>query len=400
MKRCLCVDAVVAILVLPAALQAANLFSDNFDADPTAAWKINNNGIGTNAADFFFDYSTAGIPSAPHSTGGTTRGLKLGANLTSMPLSSIPGISVSPIGKSFTGDYTLQFDWWHNYIGPLNSNFQVGSTMYSNFGIMTSGTKANDTTTTDGVVFGATGDGGIGDDIRIASPERPGGYLIPDNTGHSSYLASSRDESALLYRNLFPAGATAPGSQVGIPTQTGATAAGNPGFRWHDVKINKLGTLVSWLINDTLVATLETANLSVATAGDNILFGMSDINSTTSSEMFYPQVAFTLIDNVVVNTAPSINPDFNGNGIVDAADYTIWRDNFGLSGAAATQAKGNCSGDTVVDQSDYPSLEDRVRHHARQRRHHTGRRSRTLHTLASPLRGRFSCPPICADERR
>src|SRR5688500_18757100 len=55
-------------------------FSDDFDADHAADWVVNE-GPTDNHADFFFDYSTVGIPPAPHSVGGTTRGLKLQTNL-------------------------------------------------------------------------------------------------------------------------------------------------------------------------------------------------------------------------------------------------------------------------------------------------------------------------------
>ncbi|MEM8494855.1 MAG: dockerin type I domain-containing protein, partial [Planctomycetota bacterium] len=41
--------------------------------------------------------------------------------------------------------------------------------------------------------------------------------------------------------------------------------------------------------------------------------------------------------------------DYNGNGEVDAADYTVWADNFGSTSALA--ADGN--GDGVVDAADY-----------------------------------------------
>src|SRR5947207_657997 len=64
------------------AARAQVVFSDNFDADHTANWNTNistNNSTGS-AANYFFDYGTVGIPSAPNSTGGTTRGLKLEAN--------------------------------------------------------------------------------------------------------------------------------------------------------------------------------------------------------------------------------------------------------------------------------------------------------------------------------
>jgi hypothetical protein len=43
--------------------------------------------------------------------------------------------------------------------------------------------------------------------------------------------------------------------------------------------------------------------------------------------------------------------DYNGNGVVDAADYTLWRDTPGGSVSAATGADGN--GDGMVDALDY-----------------------------------------------
>src|SRR5688572_8425455 len=82
-----------------------SIYSQNFDANDSNNWHVNDNGIGDNAANFFFDYSTVGIPPAPRSAG-TTRGLKLGANLNdgSGGNELDPAISVSPMGRSFTGD--------------------------------------------------------------------------------------------------------------------------------------------------------------------------------------------------------------------------------------------------------------------------------------------------------
>jgi Domain of unknown function (DUF1929) len=48
--------------------------------------------------------------------------------------------------------------------------------------------------------------------------------------------------------------------------------------------------------------------------------------------------------------APSLTGDYNGNGIVDAADYTVWRDMLGQSGAGLA-ADGDL--DLDVDASDY-----------------------------------------------
>src|ERR1039458_4344194 len=77
------------------------VYFQDFDADSTANWVTNAVGTGWSYANFYFDYSTVGIPSAPHSVGGTTRGLKLGCNLGAG--GTFPaGISVCPVGFSIT----------------------------------------------------------------------------------------------------------------------------------------------------------------------------------------------------------------------------------------------------------------------------------------------------------
>jgi hypothetical protein len=43
--------------------------------------------------------------------------------------------------------------------------------------------------------------------------------------------------------------------------------------------------------------------------------------------------------------------DYNGNGIVDAADYTVWRDHLGQTVTPGTNGDGTDSG--VVEQGDY-----------------------------------------------
>jgi hypothetical protein len=299
-------------LAIAAHAGAAIIFSENFDVDPTASWTVNNNGAGTNAANFFFDYSTVGIPPAPNSAG-TTRGLKLGANLNSATApgsGNIPGITVSPTGQSFTGNYRLRFDWWENYIGPLDVG-ATGSTMLGMFGIQTSGTTANFPGVADSVFFAATGDGQSSSDYRIYSPERTGSYDIFPASGnpldaHAVYAAGSRNQSAALYMTTFPAGATAPGSQASEPTQTAATPAGAAGFRWHDVQIKKVGNLVSWTVDGVLLGTVDETLFGTPVGGTNILFGHADTNLTTNSNAaLLDRLQFTLIDNVVVVPEPA-----------------------------------------------------------------------------------------------
>ena len=85
------------------------LNSENFSADATAAWTLNG-GPADESANFYYDYSAVGIPEAPNSAAGSTarRGMKLQANITA---GVFGGMSVSPTGKAFTGDYKVSFDW-------------------------------------------------------------------------------------------------------------------------------------------------------------------------------------------------------------------------------------------------------------------------------------------------
>ena len=46
-----------------------------------------------------------------------------------------------------------------------------------------------------------------------------------------------------------------------------------------------------------------------------------------------------------------LSGDYNRDGIVDAADYTVWRDTFGQTVAAGTGADGDGNG--MIDQADY-----------------------------------------------
>jgi hypothetical protein len=306
-----------AVLSLASASFAAPIYVEDFDVDPTASWTVNNNGSGTNAANFFFDYSTVGIPSAPNSTGGSTRGLKLQANISGVTAAgpALPGISVSPTGKSFTGDYELKFDWWHNWLGgtftaPSTGGIGAsaggsGSTQLSTFGILSSGTTANYAGASDGVFYAATGDGASASDYRVYSSEKPTSYALAD--AHNTYAAGSLNNTAALYTGLFPAGATAPAAQIGISsTQNGSTLAGTAGFRWHQVSIKKAGNIVTWSVNGTVIATTDTTNFTTATSGSNILFGHSDtsLGAGTPAAIF-AQLDFSLIDNVRVVPEPS-----------------------------------------------------------------------------------------------
>src|SRR5262245_44940820 len=118
----------IAMLSLDAKAQT-QIFFENFDIDHSLdnTWVTNATAQGYNPVNLFFDYGTVGIPSAPHSTNGTTRGLKLQANLDPAVQFFPAGSSMSPAGFSITANFEMRWDWWLNFNGPLNAG-GAGST--------------------------------------------------------------------------------------------------------------------------------------------------------------------------------------------------------------------------------------------------------------------------------
>src|ERR1041385_502051 len=95
--------------------QGQVLFQDNFDATPASNWIINA-APSPDRAVIGFDYSAVGIPSAPNS-GGTTIGAMMQAKRPG-GTAALSGVSISPVGQSFSGDYQLRYDLWASYPGP------------------------------------------------------------------------------------------------------------------------------------------------------------------------------------------------------------------------------------------------------------------------------------------
>lgn len=284
------------LTALPMVVNGQVAFSDDFDVNHTANWNVNSGGgASVNTANIFFDYSTVGIPSAPHSVGGTTIGAKLNANNT-VAGQALGGVSISPIGQSFTGDYQLRFDMWSNFIGPAPAGGS-GSTQITGGGIGTSGTTANYAGSADGIWFAGTGDGNSSSDFRAYTPAAP--TSLP--SGNAAYAAPSGaiNNSAAFYTALFPT-RTAPAAQTGLfASQTGSALAGSLGWAWRDVIIQKSGNLVTWSVDGTLIATVDTTTSGVL-GGSNILLMQGDINATASTAANGTALNFGLFDNVTV----------------------------------------------------------------------------------------------------
>jgi hypothetical protein len=98
--------------------------------------------------------------------------------------------------------------------------------------------------------------------------------------------------------------------------------------------------------------------------GQMLLAGVTSLTSTLDGSVnsdYGDRAAFTRVsqflswinDTITANsplTLPILPGDYNGNGIVDAADYVAWRDSLGQNGADLL-ADGN--GDGIINSDDY-----------------------------------------------
>lgn len=301
-KRFLLASAAIAVLLAANTSHATSLYSNDFEVDTTASWTVNKGPATTDEAhDFFFDYSTVGVPAAPSGTG--TRGLKLQANQSS---GIFGGVSVSPTGYLNTmADYRVKFDWWANFNGPAPVGGS-GSTQLSTFGVGTSGTTAQwPGGVQDSIWFGGTTDGNSASDWRSYSPTAATSYTAASGVYAAGTGTSpdARNHSHPYYASF--GGGPAPAAQTLLfPQQTGNALVGSAAYEWHQVVIEKLGLNVTWTVDGTLIATIPVAHDTVLT-GNNFFFGHADTNGTSSTDPNDVNLLFTLIDNVSVVPEPS-----------------------------------------------------------------------------------------------
>lgn len=355
---------------------AVELFSDNFNTAASSALWTTNVAPAANAdkqqATFAYNYSAMGIPPAPGSA--DTLGLRLRANLpivggvevTTRPAGVLSGLSLSPTGKNFGANYQLSFYAWSNYFGAANglgladTNGSEGGTANALFAVGTSGTvplvvgqpALASGAQMDGIGFAATTDGAVALDYRVypksGTVSTAGtGIYAAEATVDPGSLSPLAAEHA-FYAPLFPS-QSAPAVQLDLSTaefadanntQLGMTPAGTFGFAWHKVVIAKNGGSVTWDIDDARIATFDASALTLG--GNNIAIGVSDVNGTTAR---HPSLTFTVFDNLVVTDLPGALPgDFNGSGTVDAADLVQWQGDFGLNGDSDADGDGDSDG--------------------------------------------------------
>lgn len=292
------------------------LFSDDFDSDTSANYTVQfsaENGIDDKTVAFNYDYSLDGLPPAPHSDGGTTRGLKLAVNKNEGTANGAAGVNVYPDDLSLSNEFALRFDMY------LRFGVASGTTEHAIFGINHSGTRVNRALSSGGL----TG----GDGVWFAV-ETDGSA---SSSGRSYAIFTSTDPGAtptftsVSARQMDPFFTSPP--FAGIP-------GGSPSGQWVDVEViqtnNAVGeSVITWKINSVLI--MARTNTTPYTSGTIMLGHMDSFASIGSTDNY------TIYDNVRVvsltvsrpeitairHTGVSVEIDFTADPAEPASAFTL-----------------------------------------------------------------------------
>jgi hypothetical protein len=213
----------------------------------------------------------------------------------------------------------------------------------------------------------------------VVNPYSTGQYLNGIARVFSSYQGTGSTAGQLIL-DFNPS--TATGIRLFLPSNTGAVtiAAAGPGKPDLDINSKQTITVVyeTGTTNDTVklyldgaliasktdlpagtVQTLGTNDLRIgedrggyrgAFANENFIGSMDDV-MILSRALTPEQVSLLSINGASALLASLTTPgDYTGDGLVDAADYTVWRDTMGQMG---TDLAADGNGDDKVDAADY-----------------------------------------------
>ncbi len=241
---------------------------------------------------------------------------------------AVAALSMSPVGRSFGGDYRLRFDMWINANGQFPAG-GYGSSQYITAGLGTTGGHVQWTGTgsiADGYWFTTDGEGRAGD------TSSPSDYNAYAGTGDAK-----RQLAAFILRAQIPLRAATftpitpppspparprrPSSNPPTRNQTGALSGGCVGFAWRDVIIAKRGNIVEWSIDGVKLAAFTSASVTAS----NVFVGYWDPFTSVSDNA---AMSFGLVDNVRVEVSTNSTPpsdiiiDNPAATVVDPANWT------------------------------------------------------------------------------
>jgi hypothetical protein len=346
-----------ALFVWTTTTRAQQIYLQNFNTDDSANWVQYFSYTGNAASgpafltlsntlvNYNFDYTTAGIPVAPHSalfgSAGIHHALKISAVYTNAPVlksgSSVAGMSVCPTNFSITANFVMHADMWINIncgayaatnTDPSTSTASfattshngTASTVFYGCGYGTAGTTDTTPGHTDAIWVGALSDNGTTAQLRMYGPSKQSSYQDFDyqssgtgtpgfpgdpfvyNVGNSVNGLGTRNmisttlnppytpgqmstnlANNVAWRNIFPPSPVPLAQQTLYPQQTNNySLPGFFAFKWHDVSVEKVGNVIIYKMDGNIIAT---ANYSSAGTppGSFLTFIASRTGSTAAS---------------------------------------------------------------------------------------------------------------------
>lgn len=172
------------------------------------------------------------------------------------------------------------------------------------------------------------------DGVPVASASDTSGALLFRRQGEGSGFSMSFPATETTHRLTFYV------SAYRSTARFSAMLSDNSGG-YFDTSL----TQTTGFIDEMGVYTLEYSSLEDETTLDISYSIFEDLGSFENVGL----MAVTL-EEVVIDPPPGLDGDYTGDGVVDAADYTLWRDTFGQMGEDLA-ADGD--GDLEVGQGDY-----------------------------------------------
>jgi len=292
MRRPTLLAAVAALLLLsaPEARAQAVLIEDNFETDTSADYTIATSDAANGSVTFAFDYIAAGIPLAPNSAPGDTKGLKIAVNTNLGVVNSQTAFNNTPINED---KYKMTVDVFMAFQGA------TATTIYGQPGVGGDGTTFNAIFTPisgSGSFMAFTGDGGSASDYRWYLASANGGpTTVP--AADPSYLGHGSNNTDPFYQGLFPS--------------PPATIAGSPGNVWTTVTIdvdNTAGRIQYFMTDTAGVSQLVFDNspdpLS-PTPFTGLLQGLVSLGAHDAFTSVSPASVYVVFDNLKVVPEPS-----------------------------------------------------------------------------------------------
>jgi hypothetical protein len=365
-----------ALLAMTGTLRAQPIYTNTFNTDDHTNWVVNFSYTGGTAfnlvsntlVNFNFDYTTAGIPIAPHSaefgSASIHHGLKMSACYTNPATlkasAATTGLSVCPTNFSITANFVMHADVWMNVdcsaYSVTNNDFtsstasfadnnhdSTASTVFYGCGYGTAGLVATTPGLTDAIWVGALTDNGTSAQYRMYGPSTlgeasyqdftyqstgtttpgfPGDPLVYNlgnganglgtrnmisTTGNPPYTPaqmSTNLATGVPWRTIFPPTLVPLAQQILYPQQTNNYCL--PGFldfAWHDVSLEKVGSVIIYKIDGNIIATGNYASAGTP-PGSFLTFVATRTGSSvasTSSGSQYTNLNFVVFANIVVS---------------------------------------------------------------------------------------------------